>query len=86
MRRETVRGLRRKLAAAGHPVTESAVRNWVLGYATPRTSIAAALTKISRGSVELNDIVEHGRTVAQAAAAKRAGSAGHGSDARESRG
>lgn len=72
--RLTVAGVCERLHAQGHPLTPSAVYNWVLGYKTPRAEVARALEVISGRSIRLRDIVEHRRVVGNGA-----GNAPHGS-------
>jgi hypothetical protein len=57
--RVTVAGIQRELESAGHPVTGSAVYNWLSGETAPRLKVAVSLARISQGAVSLDDILAH---------------------------
>lgn len=74
MARVTVGELRDRLQDRGHPLTRSAIYNWVLGYKTPRAEVARALEQISGRAISLRDIVEHRRAVGNGAGNAQQGS------------
>lgn len=73
MTRYGVRRLTKTMIAAGEPVTEMAVYNWLAGRHVPRTSSAIAIVSISRGRVSLEDIFRHRRLMARRQAPPRQG-------------
>ena len=52
------------LSAVGQPVTTFAVHKWVAGSHSPRPDRAAAMERLSRGSITIGDIYSH-RAVVQ---------------------
>lgn len=59
----TVRGIVRYLHTQRIPITKHAVYNWVSGFSTPSSPVARALTRMSGGSVTLEDMHRHRETV-----------------------
>lgn len=54
-----VRDLADALSRSGRPVTVSGVHEWIAGRSEPRLQTAMEIRKISRGAVQLEDIVAH---------------------------
>lgn len=54
-----VHRLAQGLRDAGQPVTETAIYNWLGGRHVPRADSAIAIVSLSRGRVQVADVLRH---------------------------